>query len=301
MTKKLNILITGGSGMIGRHLTHLLSDQYAVSWVGRSKKNIPGVHQYIWNPSDGTMDPEAIANADYIVHLAGENLADHRWTAAYKQKIINSRVQSSSLLQKKLKEIPNNVKAVICASAIGIYKDEEANWQKEDSKDLSNDFLGDVVKKWEEANSHFPCRTVICRFGVVLSKDGGAFPQLFLPLKFGVAPVFGNGKQYQSWIHIDDLVQLLKFAIENERVNGLYNAVAPTPVTFYEFMNTLQKTIKWPSVKIPVPGFSLKLILGEKSVVVLEGSRVSSEKISTLGFNFLYKELQPAFTNLLKK
>ncbi|MEP7262937.1 MAG: TIGR01777 family oxidoreductase [Bacteroidota bacterium] len=301
MTKKINILITGGSGMIGRHLTHLLSKHYAVSWVGRSKKNIPDVHQYIWNPKSGTIDPEAIANADYIIHLAGENLADHRWTDSYKKKIIDSRIESTSLLQKKLNEIPNNVKAVICASAIGIYKDEGAAWQKEDSITLADDFLGSVVKKWEEANSHFSCRTVICRFGIVLSEKGGAFPQLFLPLRFGVAPIFGNGKHYQSWIHIDDLSELLKFSIENDKVHGLYNAVAPAPVTFYDFMNTLQKVIKWPSVKIPFPAFLLKLFLGEKSVIVLEGSRVSSEKIQSEGFDFLYKDLSSAFSNLLKK
>ncbi len=298
---KETILITGGSGLVGQELTSLLKDKYNITWVGRSKNDAIPVKQYIWDPMMGTMDAEAIANADYIINLAGENLAKPRWTNKNKQRFIDSRVKSSLLLQKKLKEIPNNVQAVICSSAIGIYNDAGEKWQKEESQDVSVDFLGITVKQWEAENQHFTCRTVILRIGIVLSMKGGAFPPLYKPLFAGAAPVFGKGKHYQSWIHIQDLCRMIQFALEEKEISGIYNAVAPNPVTYYNFMDLLQKTISWPTIKIPVPDFFLKILLGEKAVIILKGGRISSESIQQKGFSFTYPDLASALKQLLNK
>jgi uncharacterized protein len=301
ISNKETILITGGSGLVGRELTSMLKDKYTITWVGRSKNESIPVKQYLWDPLKGTMDPEAIANADYIINLAGENLAAHRWTEKNKQRFIDSRVKSSLLLQNKLQEIPNKVQAIICSSAIGIYNDSGEKWQKEESKDLSDDYLGITVKQWESENQQFSCRTVILRIGIVLSTKGGAFPQLYRPLFTGAAPVFGKGKHYQSWIHIQDLCRMIQFALEEKAMSGIFNAVAPNPVTYYDFMDLLQKTISWPTIKIPVPDFFLKILLGEKAVIVLKGGRISCESIVQKGFLFKYPELSSAFKQLLNK
>ncbi len=297
--RKPTVLITGGSGMIGSRLTELLHNDYEVAWLVRTKKDNP-VKQYIWDVNAGTMDDAAIASADYIIHLAGENIGEARWTEKNKKKIVDSRVLSSQLLQKKLNTVSHQVKSITCASAIGIYNDTGDEWQNEESNNIASNFLAETVKKWEAVNLQFSIRTTIFRFGLILSKEGGIFPELYKPLKFGVAPIFGDGKHYQSWIHIDDICGMLKFSLENN-TNGIYNAVSPQPVPYVSFMNTLRQLIKWPTLKMPIPSFLLKMMLGEKSIVVLEGCRVSSKKISSAGYNFIYNELNGALKNLLSK
>lgn len=296
---KPTVLITGGSGMIGSRLTEVLGNNYEVAWLVRSKKNNP-VKQYIWNVNAGMVDDDAILSADHIIHLAGENIGEVRWTEKNKKKIVNSRVLSSQLLQKKLNTLSHHVKSITCASAIGIYKDAGDKWLNEESNDVANNFLAETVKKWEAINFQFNIRTTIFRFGLILNKEGGIFPELYKPLKVGVAPIFGDGKHFQSWIHIDDICGILRFSLENN-TSGIYNAVSPQPVPYNFFMDTLQKSVKWPTVKIPVPSFLLKLILGEKSIVVLEGCRVSSKKISVAGYRFKYDELHRALKSFLTK
>jgi uncharacterized protein len=294
------ILITGGSGLIGQALTALLKNEYDIAWLGRTKKE-NAVEQYIWDPAKGIMDEEAIKNADYIIHLAGVNLAGYRWTEKNKKRFVDSRVQSSELLQKKLSVIPNKVKAIVCAAGTGIYNDLGTIWQYENSNELSDDFLAMICKKWEAANSHYACRTMILRTGVVLSGKGGAFKPLYHSLFTGVAPVFGKGTQYQSWIHIDDLCRIMKHIIEHKDLSGIYNAVAPNPVNYIDFMKLLQKEVRWPTIRMKIPAFILKIMLGEKAVIVLKGGRISSKKISDTGFNFIYKDIKAAFKNILNK
>lgn len=301
MNSKPVVLITGGSGMVGKHLSHLLQQDYEVTWLVRKINPAHKIQQYIWNINNHTIDHESILKADYIIHLAGENLASNRWNEKNKQRMLESRTQSSKLLLEKLKELPHHVKAIACASAIGIYDDNGDTWMEENSNSTSNDFLADVVRKWEEANSHYPTRTVLLRIGIVLDRKEGAFPQLLLPLYTGVAPIFNGGKHYQSWIHLEDLCSMFRFVLEQENTKGIYNATAPQPVSYLDFMKTLQQSVWWPTVRIPVPSFLLKWILGEKSIIVLKGGRISSKKILDAGFQFTYSDLKSALKNILRK
>src|SRR6476620_5531146 len=233
------VLLTGGTGMIGSHLEEFLTAKgYVVIVLIRddapktssSNKNITYAK---WNVEKGEIDSNAIASADHIIHLAGANVAEKRWTKKRKQEIAESRTKSGALLVKALSEIPNKVKTVVSASAIGWYgPDTSISQQKGFTEDASNanDFLGITCKLWEESITPVEAlhkRLVIMRFGIVLSNSGGALAEFKKPLKAGIAPILGNGKQTMSWIHIDDLCRLLWFAMEHENISGIYNAVSP--------------------------------------------------------------------------
>ena len=305
------VLLTGGTGMIGTHLQKFLVEKdYSVIVLVRGEGDIksPG-HNNItyakWNVDKGEIDSKAISSADYIIHLAGANLAGKRWTDKRKKELVESRTKSSALLVTSLKQIPNNVKAVISASAIGWYGHDttqsKQNGFKEDAPP-ANDFLGNTCKLWEESIRPVEAlgkRLTIFRFGIVLSNEGGALPEFKMPLKFGVAAILGNGKQIISWIHIDDLCRLLLFAIEHENISGIYNAVAPKTISNKSFTLLLAKKMRGKFyIPIHVPVFALKLKLGEMSVEVLKSATVSSEKISNTGFRFLYPSFQAALENL---
>lgn len=295
-----NILITGGSGLIGSRLTEMLLEKgYSVSHLSRKERNDPQITTYLWDPLKNYIEEDALANTDHVVHLAGENLAAHRWTDPFKKQIIESRTQSSLLLKEKITPYPN-VKSVICASGIGIYKDENENWLDETSEH-NNSFPAITCELWEAANSHYPCRTVILRTGLVLSYKGGALRELLKPFRFGIASYFGDGKFFQSWIHIDDLCKMYIYSIENQHVEGTYNAVAPNPVTNFALTKALQQALHKFSVPFPVPLFILKTILGEQSIIVTEGCRVSSNKIKGEGFDFIYNDVASALNNILNK
>jgi uncharacterized protein (TIGR01777 family) len=259
-----------------------------------------------WDIETGGIDTDAIAKADYIIHLAGTNVTEKRWTAKRKKEIIESRTKSSTLLIKAMNETPNKIKALISASAIGWYgPDTKESLQKGFKEDApaSNDFLGETCKQWEagiQPITKMNKRLAIFRFGIVLSKTGGALKEFKKPLKFGIAAILGSGKQITSWIHIDDLCRLLLFAIENERISGVYNAVAPKPVSNKELTLTLAKKMRNKYfIPVHVPAFALKLILGEMSVEVLKSARVSNEKIRKTGFTFLYPSVEAALENLI--
>ena len=304
------ILITGGTGLIGKNLTgHLTGKGYEV--IILSRKNIVNtknkqVTYALWNIEKQEIDINALAKSDYIIHLAGAGIADKRWTKKRKQEIVDSRVKSGELLVKALKENPNNVKALISASAIGWYGGSSTLKGTGGFKEpvpASEDFLGQTCKKWEETLepvTYLNKRLVKLRTGIVLSTEGGALPEFIKPLRFGIATILGDGKQVMSWIHIDDLARIYVAAIENENITGVYNAVAPSPVSNKELVLQLAKMEKG-SFFIPVfvPSFILKLVLGEMSIEALKSATVSCDKIKKTGFTFFYPTVHAALEQLI--
>lgn len=308
------VLITGGTGLIGTALTKLLTDKsYKViiltrnphSHTGKKEsrvQNPSGAVTYAaWNIAQQTIDAVALQRADYIVHLAGAGVAGKRWTAKRKKEIVESRTQSSSLIVKALKEIPNKVKAVVSASAIGWYGPDPVipNQKPFVETDPSDEaFLGETCRLWEESIdpvTKMDKRLVKLRTGIVLSKEGGALAAFKKPVRFGIAAIMSKGRQMISWIHIDDLCRIYLEAIENEEMEGVYNAVAPKPVSNQDLVLQLAKTIKG-SFYIPlcIPSFVLKLLLGEMSIEVLKSTTVSAHKIRKTGFNFIYPSIEAA-------
>lgn len=297
--------------MIGRALTEaLLEKNYKVIILSRQIDGQNSLSNNIsrakWNPQKQVIDRDAIAAADYIVHLAGAGIADKRWTKKRKQEIVDSRVKGGELLVKALQEKPNKVKAVVSASAIGWYgPDLVIPNPKPFTEDApaDNSFLGETCKQWESSITpvnQLGKRLVILRTGIVLSKTGGALDEFKKPLKFGVAAILGNGRQVISWIHIDDLVRLYMMAIEDDNLRGAYNAVAPEPVSNKEF--TLQlAAIKKGKFFIPIhiPSFVLKTVLGEMSIEALKSATVSCAKIYYSGFTFLYPSPEAALKEIL--
>ncbi len=301
------VLITGGTGLTGRALGQaLLQKGYRVVILSRQPRQQSGNANPVfaeWNVEQQTIDKEAIATADYIIHLAGAGVADKRWSAKRKQEIISSRVLSSKLIVDSLKNIPNNVQAVISASAIGWYgpDPEIPNTHPfREEAPVHNDFLGTTCRQWEESIEpvrQLGKRLVKLRIGIVLSKQGGALKEFLKPLRFGVAAILGNGRQLVSWIHIDDLVKLYIAAIENGSMQGVYNAVAPNPVSNKELTLTLARSRKKFFIPVRVPSFLLKLALGGMSVEVLKSATVNCDKVLQTGFQFQYSDIAAALDN----
>jgi uncharacterized protein len=303
------VLITGGTGLVGKALGQaLLEKGYRVIILsrGRDRKSENANLSYAtWNVAAQTIEKDAIAAADYIVHLAGAGVADKRWTKKRKQEIVDSRVQSSQLIVDSLKKIPNKVKAVVSASAIGWYGADPVTpnlmpFTESDPADTA--FLGTTCQQWEESIepvTQAGKRLVKLRIGIVLSKDGGAIKEFLKPLRFGLATILGSGKQIISWIHIDDLVRLFIAALENENMHGAYNAVAPTPVSNRELILQLAKSRKKFYIHVPVPAFVLKLMLGEMSIEILKSATVSAKKVQQAGFTFYYPTIKGATDKLI--
>lgn len=304
------VLITGGTGIIGKALTKaLLEKNYHVIILSRDSSPSSGLvtrnlSYAKWNLKDQTIDKIAIAKADYIIHLAGAGIADKRWTKKRKQEIVNSRVRSGELIVKALQKNTNHVKAIISASGVDWYCSDPAIPNPhpfiEDDR-ACNNFLGQTCKQWEESLEpviKLGKRLARLRTGVVLSNTGGALKEFKKPLRFGVAAILGSGRQVISWIHIDDLVGLYITAIEDENMHGSYNAVAPNPVSNKDFMLQLARVRGKFFIPIHVSSFILKFLLGEMSIMVLKSTTVSCDKISNTGFNFLYPSIDSALKDL---
>jgi uncharacterized protein (TIGR01777 family) len=295
------ILITGASGLIGTRLTEmLLQEGHEVAHLGRSKKN-GQVPSFVWDVEKELVDDEAFRGVDSVVHLAGAGIADKRWTEKRKREILESRTKSTALLAKGL-EKNQNVKAVVSASAIGFYGFNEGDIEFTEENKPGQDFLAGVVDAWERAIDKIQNKRIVkLRTGIVLSEKDGALKKMMTPIKFGVGAPLGTGTQYISWIHIDDLCRMFMKAIEENAMQGAYNATAPYAVTNEELTKAIAKTLKKPLWLPAVPEFILKIILGELSDAVLKGSKVSSRKIQQAGFQFQFPDLYQALESLLKK
>jgi uncharacterized protein len=298
----MNILISGGSGLVGTELSKMLRAKgHSISILSRKKSNAQGFVQ--WNVEQGTIDKNALKGIDAIIHLAGEGIADERWTDERKVSIIDSRVNSTRLLLTELQKGNHQVKTFISASATGYYSERGEDIMFEDAS-AARDFLGTTCVLWEqEVNkiAKLGIRTVKLRTGIVLTLDGGALKKMIVPFKFGVGSALGDGKQWMSWIHVKDLCEMYIYSLENEQLNGEYNAVTPKPVTNYEFSKTLAEVMNKPFWAPNVPAFILKFIFGEMSAVVLGSTKASSTKIEKAGFKFEFDNLKVALKNLLKK
>lgn len=296
-----NILITGGSGLVGKRLSDLLASQgHAVSHLSRSSGQGP-YKTYQWDIPKGYIDPKAVETCDAIIHLAGAGVFDKRWTEEYKKEIRTSRIDSTKLLKNYLTTSENKVTSFISASAIGIYgNDTGSEWITEEYP-FGKEFLAEVTHHWEQAAASFPntIRTVNLRIGIVMAENGGALESLAQPIRLGVGAPIGKGSQFVSWIHIDDLCRMFSYALEHA-INGIYNAVAPTPETNATVTKLIAKQLHRPLWLPNIPSFAMKLIVGsEQAQILLGGNRVSSEKIQKEGFNFTYTSLESALKNLL--
>ena len=305
------VLITGGTGLVGSAIsTQLTAKGYDVIILTRSPKPASGKVSYaVWDPMQYSIDIEAVKKADYIINLAGAGMADKRWNNKRKEEIIDSRVKSGETLVKALREQPNKVKAVIASSGIGYYGDDAIRPKNKkaftEDDPVDTEFIGEVCRQWEKSNepvSELGKLLVTYRIGIALSREGGAYPSFRKPVQLGVTTILGSGNQVISWVHIDDLARLFIHAIENEQVEGVFNAVAPQPVTHKNFMVSLSEKVKGRfCIPLYVPGWVLKIAVGGISVEVLKSATVSSSKISHTGFQFVYPTLGAALENLEKR
>ncbi len=269
-----NILITGGSGLVGKQLTALLEQKgYEVAWLSRKAQQRT---HFIWDVARQEIDPQALEWADAVVHLAGEGVAEKRWTAERKQAILRSRTESTALLHRAIEQATHKPSTFISASAVGFYGFDTGPALVDESSPSGKDFLADVVLAWEKEVKKIeslPLRCIILRIGIVLDAQGGALAEMLKP---PVAAPLGSGAQWMSWIHVEDLVRLFVFALEKTTLQGIYNAVGPHPATNQQLTKEAAAAKGKPYVGIGVPGFALKLVLGEMAAMVLGGNRVSS-------------------------
>jgi hypothetical protein len=297
-----SILITGGSGLIGQHLSKkLLEKGHTVAILSRQTSEMNLV--YKWDLATNFIEENAIKNCDYIIHLAGAGIADMRWTEQRKKVLVNSRVDSAQLLFNKVKTLNPTIKGFISASGIGYYGAKTTHKVYDENSPAGNDFLAEICKKWEKAALNFKTiniRTVIFRTGIVLTPKGGALEKIAFPIKYGLGAALGSGKQYMPWIHINDLCNLYIAAIEHDNYNGIYNAVAPEHCTNKSFSASIATILKKPFFLPNIPSFVLKLIMGEVACILLEGSKIASTKIINNGFKFQFNKLNAALEHLLK-
>lgn len=300
----MKVLITGATGMIGNELVALLLQHHIeIHYLTTSKGKIQNKLNYTgfyWNLEEGYIDANCLQGVDAIIHLAGATVSK-RWTNKYKQEIIESRILSAALLYSCLKNNPNDVKQVISASAIGIYPDSLTELYTEENTTSDNGFLGNVVVKWEESVDAFKVlnlKVTKIRIGLVLSNKGGALVEMLKPIKMAIGSPFGSGKQMQSWIHIDDLVNIFYFVLQNQK-EGVFNAVAPKPISNTELTKAIAKTLDKPLFMPNIPKFMMKLILGEMHQLLFASQNVSSKKIVQNGFQFQFQEIHPALDDLL--
>lgn len=295
------VLITGGTGLIGAILQTILLDAgYEVILLSRTIKS---ENSYLWDIEKNFIDKQAILKTDHLIHLAGAGIADKPWTEERKKEIIDSRVESTALLIKSFKQQKKEIKTVIAASAIGYYGFETSDHIYTENDAPATGFLADTCVQWEKATGNFnevSERLVQLRIGVVLDKNGGALKKMAQPVHFFAGAAIGTGKQYMPWIHVKDLCNIILFALKNQKTHGIYNAVSTSPVTNTEFIKAIGKALNKPILLPAVPAFIIKALFGELASMVLEGSRVSNQKIKEAGFNFQFDTIDEALSDLLK-
>ena len=301
---KKNVLITGGTGFIGKYLTRLLiANGYSVSIFSRSlKQNADDISYFRWDIANHFIEEEAILKADYIIHLAGEGIADQRWTAKRKEEIVQSREKSIQLIYDVLKKHNKKLDAFVSASGVGIYGAVNGSEICTENTLAVNDFLGSTCQKWEAAAdtiASLGIRTVKIRTGLVLGKEEGFLKKLIPIFKMKLGSALGSGMQYMPWIHIDDLCAIYLQSIQNTKMSGAYNAAINDNTNNEIFSKTLAKVNGY-SLWLPkVPVFLIQIVLGEMALIILRGLRVSSDKIENTGFQFQFKTLELALSDCI--
>lgn len=301
---KQNVVLTGGTGFIGKKLTRLLLENgFSVSVLSRSVKgNSEGISYYKWDVDAGTIDEQAILNADYVIHLAGENIGAKRWTVNRKKAILDSREKSTQLLFSCLHKHNKQLKAFVSASGVGIYGAITDEVICSETTPAASDFLGTVCQKWEAATNpirDLGIRTVQIRTGLVLGKGDGVLQQLIPLFKYKLGSAIGSGKQYMPWIHIDDLCRIYLASMLNSEMQGPYNAAINDSTNNTIFSSALAKVFGY-TIWLPnVPAFVLQLVLGEMAQLVLKGRRINSEAIEKTGFQFQFTDLEKALRDCI--
>jgi uncharacterized protein len=299
----LSVMITGGSGLVGKYLTSLLlSEGFKVTHLSRKTGRDSRVRVCRWDPEKSIIDPSAFEGINYLIHLAGANIGEKRWTKKRKEEIIKSRVESARFLHKIIIDNGILLNAFISASAVGYYGSVTSDRIFREEDNPADDFLGITCRLWEEAVDLFEMsgtRTVKIRAAVVLEKSDSALSKMMKPGKYGFLVKTGNGRQYMPWIHIADLCGIYLKAIRDYTIKGPYNAVSPHHVTHGGFMSELAAVLNLPHFMPAVPSFVIKAVLGEMSDVILKGSRVSSEKIINAGYRFKFDNLHDALSDVI--
>jgi len=302
---EMKVLVTGATGLVGNEIVKLfLQNGIQIHYLTTSKKKIEQKENYkgfYWNPQTGVIDKFAFEGVETIIHLAGATVAK-RWTNAYKQEIIESRILSTRLLYQVLSKETHQVKHVISASAVGIYPTSFETVYNEESLEVDASFLGSVVAKWEDEVTTFERLGILVskvRIGLVLAKDGGALQEMVKPIKMGLGAFFGTGKQYQSWIHIQDIAAVFYFLMMN-KYEGIFNGVAPYPSTNAELTKAIAKQLSKPIFLPNIPKFMMKIILGEMHQMLFSSQQVSARKLLDKGFQFKFVSLDKALHNLLE-
>ena len=298
------VLIAGGTGLIGTRLSTLFLEKgYSVGILSRSRRKGDSVTCHHWNIAQGEIDKE-ILNYDILVNLAGAGIADRRWSKKRKQIIVDSRVKSNDLLYRTFRDGGKKLQAVLNASAVGYYGNSGEEIVDEDYESDLVDFLTQVCRDWEQSAlklKDLTSKHSIVRIGTVLSSKGGALPKMSASIKYGIASYLGDGRQWMSWIHIDDLCEMILFLLEKDHNGGIFNGVSPQPVRNKEFTQILRSILNKYALTMPTPGIMLRLIFGEMADLLLHNNRVSSEKIVSLGFQFRYGQLADALLHICSR
>ncbi|WP_271782028.1 TIGR01777 family oxidoreductase [Aquimarina algiphila] len=301
----MKILITGATGLIGQEIVSVCRQQNIdVNYLTTSKNKLssdPGYTGYFWDPKKGEIDTDCFVGVEVIINLVGATVAK-RWTSSYKKEILESRTNTASLILESLKTTKHSVRHIVSASAIGVYPDSFQNYYMEDATERDSGFLGEVVEKWEKAVLDFETINIdvsLLRIGLVLSEKGGAFPKIAKPIQLGMGSFFGNGKQWQSWIHVHDLARMFMFVVQEE-LTGVFNAVAPNPVSNKKLTRTIAEKYNKRIILPNVPRLTMKLILGDMHILLFSSQRVCSGKISSLGFDFDYDNIVMAVDVLIE-
>lgn len=304
----MKVLITGATGLVGSHLSKMCRDQgIAVNYLTTSKSSIKTEENYkgfYWDPSQNEIDDSCFEGVDTIVHLAGASIAQ-RWTDENKRIIKESRIKSAALirsaLSRKRKEDKSTTTHMISASAIGAYPSSLTKYYEESYPTYAEGFLGEVVQEWEQEVFKFQkdgIDTAIVRTGIVLDAEKGALPQIARPIELYAGSPIGSGEQWQSWIHVEDMAGIYLHIIQH-KLKGIYNGVAPNPVTNKKLTEVIARTIGKPLILPKVPSFALKLLLGDMSTIVLESQKVCADKIRESGYVFKHTSIEEAIPSIL--
>ncbi len=297
------VLITGAGGMIAQELSKKIEKDYSVRFLTRKRQKN---NEFEWDIKKGTVDAAAFDQVDHIIHLAGANISEKRWTDERKKELISSRVDSAQLILDTLKKKNIKLKSFISASGINFYGTQTTEKIYTENDQPGNDFLSEVVILWEKAADKFSKenlaeRVVKIRTAVVLSEKDGALKKMVPPIRYFIGSPLGSGRQYMPWIHIKDICSVYEFALKNPNVNGAYNATSPQHTTNENLTKEIANALNKPLLMPNVPEFVLKLLFGELATALLEGSRASSQKLQDAGFQFEFPDLKEALTDLLKK